>query len=323
MDVDQRDLDQRDLDQRDLDQRDLDQRDLDQRDLGQRELGQRELGQQLAGLDALEGDEAGAPSRLSVLWGRAWPKVTALVLAVAAWQLVVLSGWRPTYVLPGPSTVLDEVVRIGGTGAFWKALGVTASRAAIGYGAAIAVGSVIGALVATIRPLRTAVGSLITGLQTMPSIAWFPLAVLLFKLSEGAIIFVVVLGAAPSIANGLIGGVDHVPPLLVRAGRMLGARGPTLFRHVVLPAALPSCLGGLKQGWAFAWRSLMAGELLLILPNRPSIGSQLDFARDLNDSPLLLAYMIVVLIAGILVDGAFGAVDGRLRQRRGLVDTAT
>jgi NitT/TauT family transport system permease protein len=278
----------------------------------------------MAGLDALE-DEGGRArrGRLSSLWSRAWPKVAALALALGAWQLVVLSGWRPTYVLPSPVTVFKELARITATGDFWQALGVTASRAAIGYGAAIAVGSVVGALVATIRPLRTAVGSLITGLQTMPSIAWFPLAVLLFKLSESAIIFVVVLGAAPSIANGLISGVDQVPPLLVRAGRMLGARGPTLFRHVVLPAALPSCLAGLKQGWAFAWRSLMAGELLLLLPERPSIGSGLDAARELSDAPGLLAFMIVVLVVGILIDAAFGAVDNVLRQRRGLVETAT
>ena len=286
-------------------------------------VDQRELDQQLAGLDALEDDGALSGSRFGGLWSRAWPKLAAVVLSVTAWQLVVLSGWRPTYVLPSPGTVLSELARVAGTDTFWKALGVTASRAVIGYVAAIAVGSVVGALVATIRPLRTAFGSLITGLQTMPSIAWFPLAILFFNLSEAAIIFVVILGAAPSIANGLIGGVDHVPPLLVRAGRMLGARGPVLFRHVILPAALPSCLSGLKQGWAFAWRSLMAGELILLLPTRPSIGSQLHFAQDLNDAPLLIAYMLVVLAVGILIDGAFGAVDGRLRRRRGLVDTAT
>jgi len=286
-------------------------------------VDQRVLKQELAGLDALEDGPAVRTSILTSVWRRVWPKVAALVLALGAWQLVVLSGWRPTYVLPSPATVLREIVNVVGTGAFWKALGVTASRAVIGYGSAIAVGSVVGALVATIRPLRTAVGSLITGLQTMPSIAWFPLAVLLFKPSESAIIFVVILGAAPSIANGLISGVDQVPPLLVRAGRMLGARGPTLFRHVILPAALPACLSGLKQGWAFAWRSLMAGELLLILPTRPSIGSRLSAARDLSDAPLLLAFMVVVLVVGILIDGAFGAVDNRLRRRRGLVDTAT
>jgi len=278
---------------------------------------------EMAGLDALEDDEAPARGRLVGVWSRVWPKLAALGLALGVWQLVVLAELKPSYVLPGPSAVFDELSRIVGTGTFWNALRITAGRAALGFGAAIAVGAVIGALVATFRPLRTAVGSLITGLQTMPSIAWFPLAGLLFGLNEKAILFVVVLGAAPSVANGLIGGVDQVPPLLVRAGRMLGARGVTLFRHVILPAALPSCLAGLKQGWAFSWRSLMAGELLLILPNRPSIGSQLDFAREFSDAPLLLAYMVVILAVGILIDGAFGSLDTRLRRRRGLVDTAT
>ncbi|CAN5718747.1 hypothetical protein BH24ACT3_BH24ACT3_10060 [soil metagenome] len=149
----------------------------------------------------------------------------------------------------------------------------------MGFALAAVIGSVVGALVARVAVLRTAVGSLITGLQTMPSIAWFPAAILLFKLSEQAILFVVVLGAAPAIANGLIAGADQVPPLLTRAGRVLGARGVTLFRTVVLPASLPSFVAGLKQGWAFAWRSLMAGELLVIIAKRPSIGVELQVSR--------------------------------------------
>jgi NitT/TauT family transport system permease protein len=153
----------------------------------------------------------------------------------------------------------------------------------------------------------------------MPSIAWFPLAILLFKLSESAILFVVVLGAAPSIANGIIAGVDHVPPLLVRAGRTIGARGLALYRHVIVPAALPTVVAGLKQGWAFAWRSLMAGELLVIVAGHPSIGSRLQFARELSDSPALISYMVVLLVIGVLVDSVFGAVDGRIRRGRGLL----
>jgi NitT/TauT family transport system permease protein len=170
--------------------------------------------------------------------------------------------------------------------------------------------------------VRSAVGALITGLQTMPSIAWFPLAILLFKLSEAAILFVVVMGAAPSIANGLISGVDHVPPLLLRAGRMAGAQGIRLYRHVVLPAALPSFVGGLKQGWAFAWRSLMAGELLVLIPGTSSIGSRLEFARTNVDTPALLAMMVVILVIGLVVDTVFGRADGAIRRRWGLVDPA-
>lgn len=156
----------------------------------------------------------------------------------------------------------------------------------------------------------------------MPSIVWFPPAVLLFKLSESAITFVVIMGAAPAIANGLISGVDHVSPILVRAGRVLGARGFGLFRYVVLPAALPSFLGGLKQAWAFAWRSLMAAELLATSLGH-SIGADLQNARDLSDAKGMYAMMIVLLVIGLAVDSGFGAADNKLRRRYGLIDTAT
>lgn len=183
----------------------------------------------------------------------------------------------------------------------------------------VLVGVLVGSIVASSKVVRSAVGSMITGLQTMPSIAWFPLAIMLFKRTEGAILFVVVIGAAPSIANGLIAGVDHVPPMLLRAGRMMGARGVAAYRHVVLPASLPSFVAGLKQGWAFAWRSLMAGELLVIL-GRPSVGFLLQEKRNLNDAPGLLAMMIVVLLIGIVVDTVlFGNLDRWIRRRWGLV----
>jgi NitT/TauT family transport system permease protein len=192
----------------------------------------------------------------------------------------------------------------------------------IGYGLAVAVGIALGLAVARVRVLRTAVGSLITGLQTMPSIAWFPAAIVLFTLSEQAIMFVVVLGAAPSIANGVIAGVDHVPPLLLRSGRMLGARGVALYRHVIIPASLPSFVSGLKQGWAFAWRSLMAGELLVVGLGA-AMGERLTFARENSDYPGLYAWMIVILVIGIVADSLFGAADRSIRRRWGLIDHAT
>ena len=281
-------------------------------------IDSRLLEEELAGLDALDLDEDKPADRLARVWSALWPKMAAVFLAVAAWQLTVWSHWRPEYVLPSPGRVVGQLGTLLGEGEFYRAIAITLRRALTGYALAVLVGTVVGASVARVRPLRTAVGSLITGLQTMPSIAWFPLAILLFQLSESAILFVVVLGAAPSIANGLIAGVDHVPPLLLRAGRVLGASGLRLYRHVILPASLPSFVAGLKQGWAFAWRSLMAGELLVILANRPSIGARLQFARELSDAPALLALMIVVLMIGIVVDAGFNQVDGHIRRRRGL-----
>ena len=140
----------------------------------------------------------------------------------------------------------------------------------------------------------------------------------------GAIYFVVVLGAAPSIANGIIGGVDHIQPVLLRAGRVMGARRWSNLRHVVLPAALPSFVGGLKQGWAFAWRSLLAGELLVLVSGKPTLGGLLDINRQVNDYEALIAVMIVILVIGIVIDSLiFGTLDKRIRRRYGLIDEAT
>jgi NitT/TauT family transport system permease protein len=153
----------------------------------------------------------------------------------------------------------------------------------------------------------------------MPSIAWFPLAILLFGLNEAAIMFVLILGAAPSVANGLINGIDHIPPILLRAGRVLGARKIDKYRFVIFPAALPAFVAGLKQAWAFAWRSLMAGELLVIIANQPALGVRLQLQRELSDAKALIGTMIVVLVIGIVVDLViFGALERRIRQRRGL-----
>jgi NitT/TauT family transport system permease protein len=273
---------------------------------------------QMAGLDALE---MAARSRHGVLrrvWASTWPVLAAIAIAVAVWELVVLSGWKPTYVLPGPGDVFPQLWKDVGEGAFWSGLGLTMRRAVIGFALAILVGVLIGAVVSRVRFLRVAFGSLITGLQTMPSIAWFPLAILLFQLSESAILFVIVIGAAPSIANGLIAGVDYTPPILLRAGKILGLRGLALYRHLILPASLPAFVTGLKQGWAFAWRSLMAGELLVIIGHQASLGVRLEYARENIDAPDMIATMIVILVIGIVIDRLFSAADRTLRARRGL-----
>ncbi|MEW2331099.1 ABC transporter permease [Micromonospora chersina] len=278
---------------------------------------------EISGLDALEiaGREK-APSRLRRVWSATWPKLAALALAVALWQAVVWTGWKDPWALPGPVVVFEDLGHYVSSPALWHGLATTARRAAVGFAAAVAVGLLLGLAVARVKVLRAALGSMITALQTMPSIAWFPLAILLFQLSEQAIFFVVVLGAAPSVANGVIHGVDYVPPLLVRAGRNLGARGLNLYRYVIAPAALPAIVAGLKQGWAFAWRSLMAGELLVVIATRTSIGAQLTYARELSEAPRLMAIMIVILVVGLLVDAAFGAADKAIRRRWGVLDQA-
>jgi len=284
----------------------------------------RNLAEQVTGLDALEMPVPTRASRLARLWAGAWPKILATLLALGLWQLVVWSGWRPTYVLPGPLAVFRELWDRLYDGTLIGAVGITMRRAFLGFALALLVGVALGSLVTRSKIMRSGVGSMISGLQTMPSIAWFPLAILFFKRSEAAIMFVMVLGAAPAIANGLIAGTDHIPPLMLRAGRVLGARDLSLFRHVILPASLPSFVAGLKQGWAFAWRSLMAGELLVIIANKHSIGEQLQVARELADAEWLMATMLVILFIGIAVDAlVFGNLDRAIRRRWGLVDPAS
>ncbi|WP_319459457.1 ABC transporter permease [Micromonospora sp. RTP1Z1] len=278
---------------------------------------------EISGLDALEiaGREKG-PSRLRRFWSATWPKLAALALTIGLWQAVVWTGWKDPWALPGPGVVFADLGHYLVSAALWDGLATTARRAAVGFAAAVAVGLLLGLGVARVKVLRAALGSMITALQTMPSIAWFPLAILLFQLTEQAIFFVVVLGAAPSVANGVIHGVDYVPPLLIRAGRNIGARGLNLYRYVIAPAALPAIVAGLKQGWAFAWRSLMAGELLVVIAEKTSVGAQLTYARDFADAPRLMAIMIVILVVGLLVDAAFSAADKAIRRRWGVLDQA-
>ncbi len=275
------------------------------------------LAVELRGLDALD-TPLERPAVAGRLWSQLWPKLAAIAIFVGMWQIVVWMGLKPRYVLPGPATAFGEFAHQLTQSSFWHATGVTVTRGIIGFLIASVIGLALGVAVARFGVLRAAIGSLITGLQTMPSIAWFPLAILLFQLSEAAILFVILIGAVPSIANGVISGVDYVPTTLVRAGRNIGARGLALYRHVILPAALPSIVSGLKQGWAFAWRSLLAGELIVAIANRPSLGAFLANSRELGEPSYMLALMIAILLIGVIVDSAFSAADVRMRRRRGV-----
>jgi NitT/TauT family transport system permease protein len=278
--------------------------------------------QRVAWLEQLEPptppDRAGRGHTIAArLWASAWPKLLAIAIVLGIWQVVHLSGWKQA-IFPGPGATLSNLWHQLGTGLLWHAIGTTVQRAVIGFALAVLIGAVVGALVSRIRPLRAAVGSLITGLQTMPSIAWFPFAIILFGISTTAIMFVIVLGAAPSVANGLIAGVDYTPPLLLRAGKMMGLRRLSLYRYLILPASLPAFIAGLRQGWAFAWRSLMAGELLVIIANQPSLGVLLSTDQDQADMQSATSIIIVILVLGIAVHTLFSMADRAIRRRWGL-----
>jgi NitT/TauT family transport system permease protein len=278
-------------------------------------------GNALAGLDALElaGRPGSAPGRFAIrFWNSLWPKLLAIALVFIVWELVTLSGYKKQ-IFPGAGPTLANLWDQAKTATLWQALGNTLESAVIGFAAAIVVGTLFGALVSRIYVLRAAVGSLITGLQTMPSIAWVPFAALLFGNNNSAILFLIILGAAPSIANGLISGVDYTSPLLLKAGATMGLRGLSLWRHLILPASLPVYVAGLKQGWAFGWRSLMAGELIVLVFNHPTLGELLNNDQSLSDLQSATAIIIVIFVIGIVVDSLFGACDTSIRKQWGLV----
>ena len=274
----------------------------------------------LTGLDSLEiGGVRNHRWRARNIWAAVWPKLLAAGLVIGVWEIIHLTGWKQL-VLPGPGTVFANLWAQMQHAQLWQAIDITMRRAVVGFALSVLIGAVIGALVSRIRPLRAATGSLITAMQTMPSIAWFPFAIILFGATTNAIIFVIVLGSAPSVANGLITGVDYIPPLLLRAGKTMGLSRVAMYRHLILPASLPSFVSGLKQAWAFAWRSLMAGELLVIILGQPSIGALLSAAQDQSDMATAIAIMIVILALGIIIDMLFSRSDAVIRRRRGMTD---
>jgi NitT/TauT family transport system permease protein len=163
--------------------------------------------------------------------------------------------------------------------------------------------------------LEGSLGTLVLGLQALPSVCWLPLAVLWFGLSEAAILFVVIAGSLLSITVATEAGVRNVPPLFVRAARTMGARALTLYARVVLPAALPGIITGMKLGWTFAWRSLLAGELIYVAGG---LGQLLKVGQDTNDMARVIAVMAVIVVLGLTIEGlVFGRLERRVRERWG------
>jgi len=236
---------------------------------------------------------------------------------VVVWWLLTATGAVSARDLPTPATVWSTLWDRITDGTIPVAASRSLLRLVFGIAVAAVFGTLIGVGMAASRAFQRSVGALVVGLQALPPIAWLPLAALWLGFSERAVVFVVILGAFPSIALATAASIRQVSPLLVRAGRTLGAEGWELYRHVVVPAAVPGYLEGLRQGWVFAWRSLLAAEL--IVQGGKGLGHSLTEAGDSFDAPTILALMVVIVVIGILIDAAFAALDRRVRSRRGLL----
>lgn len=250
---------------------------------------------------------------LSAVWRRRISCLVFTAVLVCLWQAVcVFSIWDET-LLPPPLQVWQTLVAGVTDGTITAGVAASMKRLFVGYSLSLAIGIPLGLLLGRNRLLDDTVGSMAVGLQALPSICWLPLAVLWFGLSEAAMQFVVVMGSFMSVTLAVRDGVKNIPPLYIRASRVLGARGWFFYRHVLLPASLPALLTGTKLGWSFAWRSLMAAELLY---GSVGIGSTLMSGRELHDMALVVAAMLVIVGIGLLFDRVLFQAGERYIQKR-------
>jgi NitT/TauT family transport system permease protein len=274
-----------------------------------------------AGLDALDAVEVRRTPVRQVLTKKVLPPFIAVLLVLGVWQALVSLEVTDETKLPAPSAVWDSLSELWLQGTLLEVVWTSVSRGLFGFLLALAIGTPLGLLVSRVKAVRAAIGPILQGLQSLPSVAWVPPAVLWFGLDDAMMYTVILLGAVPSIANGLVSGVDQIPPLYLRAGRTLGATGLLGARHVVMPAALPGYLAGLKQGWAFSWRSLMAAEIIASSPELGlGLGQLLENGRNNIDLPGVFLAIFLILVVGIAIDLLiFSPVERYVLRNRGLL----
>jgi NitT/TauT family transport system permease protein len=218
------------------------------------------------------------------------------------WQAAVSAGLWSAVLLPAPADVWDYLVSAWDDGSLVQATGVTLRRLLIGYGIGLVPGIPLGFLSSSLEIVEDSLGTLALGLQTLPSVCWIPLALLWFGQTEGAMLFVVVMGTMWSVMIATATGVRTIPPVYARAARTMGSRGLHKWTRVILPASLPYLLSGMKQGWAFAWRSLMAAEIYVTILTGFGLGHLLHYGRELNAMDQVIAIMLVIIANGLIAD---------------------
>lgn len=278
-----------------------------------------------AGLDSLTtgGSKRNSADskRIRRIFAAITPSIVTIAFLLLVWVALFHFKVKPSSVLPSPLNVWHSAATLLHEGVLWRAVGNSLRRAAIGFVASVIVGTLLGLSLVRFRLLRLGIGPLVSGLQSLPSIAWVPAAIIWFGVSDAAIYTVVLFGAVPSIATGLLAGVRQIPPLYLRVGRVIGARGFSAMWFITLPAALPGFFAGLRQGWAFSWRALMAAELITSSPGLGnSLGQLLQNGRRLSDMNLVLTAIVLILAVGVGIELiVFGPIERRILRTRGLL----
>ena len=235
---------------------------------------------------------------------------------LVCWELIVRTGIWPDYLFPGPVQVFDALRLEVEDLTLFYAIATSLRRFVLGFSVALVIGIGLGLFIGSILVARETVGVLLVGLQSLPNIAWLPMGLLWFGLNDGAILFVIVMGVVNSVAMATADGIRNVPPLYRRAARTMGAHGVALYLNVVLPAALPSIMTGIKLGWTFGWHALIAGEMLFV---SLGLGHLLVMGRELSDMAQVMAVMLVIVAIGLLMERlVFSPLERRVRRRWGL-----
>jgi NitT/TauT family transport system permease protein len=245
-----------------------------------------------------------------------WKKIVFYIALVAVWQAFDSANIWPDQIFPSPLEVGEDLVYGASDGSLFFGIGTSMWRLIVGLAIAIGGGMVLGIFMARVETVNQTIGSLVLGLQSIPSVAWVPLAIIWFGLTDAGIIFVTTMGALFAVTINTYSGVKNIDPNFIAAARNMGAKGDQLITSVLIPAAFPYMISGFKQGWAFAWRGVIGAELLFSFLG---LGFLLNVGRQLSDISQVIAIMLVVMTIGILIDGfVFKRIENKVMSRWGL-----
>jgi len=243
-------------------------------------------------------------------------KIAFYAAIIVIWQILFSLNLWPAHIFPPPLQVAQDLVYGTADGTLLFGIGTSMWRLTIGLIISIATGLTLGIFMARIESVNQTVGSIVLGLQSIPSVAWVPLAFLWFGLTDAGIIFVTVASSLFAVTINTYSGMKNVPTSYIAAAKNMGANSAQLIINVMLPAAFPYLISGFKQGWAFAWRGVIGAEIIFSFLG---LGFLLNVGRELNDISQVFSIMFVIMMMGILIDGlVFKKIERKVMSRWGL-----
>lgn len=238
------------------------------------------------------------------------------LVLLTVWQALFILGGVPDYLFPSPAQVAKRLWELGSDGMLWPSIEATLLRMAVGFAISAGIGLGVGLLMGISRLINSCLKSIFLGLQTLPTAAWVPISLLIFGLSDHGIYFVIIMSSVAAVAIATSDGILQIPPLYLRAARTLGTPAYAMPYRVILPAALPSIVTGIKLGWTLGWHGAVSAELI---KSSVGLGYLLYMGRELNDAAQVVGIMLLTILFGLLLDRfCFGLIERRIRRRWGL-----